>query len=116
MEWQKVTNTIILKDFRRWLIQEELKHKREIKIQELRYKQSPTTLLNNKAVECIEKLLQTPIEDHRKYCLWNILLPYLLNKKKISKEETFSILEKWLEICNQEKRIDFNINNKLKND
>lgn len=25
-------------------------------------------------------------------------------------------MEKWLEICDQEKRIDFNINNKLKND
>lgn len=29
----------------------------------------------------IEKLLETPIEDGRKYALWKILCPYLVNIK-----------------------------------
>ncbi|HET7644305.1 MAG TPA: hypothetical protein VFK40_12410 [Nitrososphaeraceae archaeon] len=49
----------------------------------------------------IEKLLQTPIEDRRKYCLWHILCPYLMNVKKLSYEESFLILEEWLKKCNQ---------------
>lgn len=44
---------LLLKDFRRWLIQEEINHKREIKIQEIKYKQSPSNLLNIKAIEWI---------------------------------------------------------------
>ncbi len=30
----------------------------------------------------IERLLQTPIEDNRKTCLWRILCPYIINIKK----------------------------------
>ena len=32
-----------------------------------------------KEVQWIEKLLKTPIEDHRKFSLWRILVPYLVN-------------------------------------
>ena len=34
----------------------------------------------------IEKLLETPIEDGRKYTLWKILCPYLVNVKKFQYE------------------------------
>ena len=43
--------------------------------------------------EWIEKLLETPIEDGRKYALWKILCPYLVNIKKLEYEQTFSILK-----------------------
>ncbi|MGZ5550643.1 MAG: hypothetical protein ACXW07_07765 [Nitrososphaeraceae archaeon] len=43
--------------------------------------------------EWIEKLLETPIEDGRKYALWRILCPYLVNIKKMSPEESFLILD-----------------------
>jgi hypothetical protein len=33
---------------------------------------------NGKVIEWIEKLLQTPLEDFRKYCLWRILCQYLV--------------------------------------
>ena len=54
---------------------------------------------NGKVIEWIEKLLQTPLEDFRKYCLWRILCPYLINIKKTSPEESFLILDKWLNKC-----------------
>ena len=53
--------------------------------------------------EWIEKLLETPIEDGRKYALWKILCPYLVNIKKLEYEESFKILKTWLEKCNMTK-------------
>jgi hypothetical protein len=56
----------------------------------------------------IEKLLQTPIEDGRKYVLWKILCPYLVNIKKIPYQESHRILKTWLEKCNDLRQLDFN--------
>lgn len=42
-----------------------------------------------KEITWIEKLLQTPIEDHRKFCLWRILIPYLVNIKGIWEFEIY---------------------------
>lgn len=64
--------------------------------------------------EWIEKLLQTPIEDGRKYALWKILCPYLVNVKKFGYEESFEILKIWLEKCNNLLRLDFNPNIEIK--
>jgi hypothetical protein len=63
----------------------------------------------------VEKLLKTPIVDHRKYCLWRILCPYLLNIKKLSYEDTSLILKGWLEKCSLVRKLDFSINNELRN-
>jgi hypothetical protein len=45
----------------------------------------------------IEKLLETAIEDGRKYTLWRILCPYLINTRKLEYEKSFKILKTWLE-------------------
>lgn len=56
----------------------------------------------------IEKLLQTPIQDHRKYCIWRIFGPYLLNVRGMSYEQAFNIIREWLDRCSQQKRrLDF---------
>jgi hypothetical protein len=55
----------------------------------------------------IEKLLETPLADNRKYCLWKILIPYLANIKKLPKYEIFPILIEWLDKCDRMKSIDF---------
>ncbi len=56
----------------------------------------------------IEKVLETPIEDGRKYTLWKILCPYLVNIKKLEYNKSFEILKTWLEKCNNSKKLDFN--------
>lgn len=61
----------------------------------------------------IEHLLQTPLPDHRKYCIWQILVPYLINVRKLSNEEAFSIIEDWLDICDQAERLDFDPQTKI---
>ena len=62
----------------------------------------------------IEKLLETPIEDGRKYTLWKILCPYLVNIKKLEYEESYKLLKTWLEKCNNLRRLDFNPNIEIK--
>jgi hypothetical protein len=42
---------------------------------------------DNDFIPWIERLLKTPIPDHRKYCIWRILAPYLINVKHLSFED-----------------------------
>ena len=67
-----------------------------------------------KEIPWIEKLLETPIGDHRKTCLWHILVPYLVNVKRVHDSEVYQILGKWLDDCNKERKIDFNTNYTIK--
>ena len=62
----------------------------------------------------IEKLLQTPIEDYRKLVLWKILCPYLVNTQKLPLIDSFQILKHWLNKCNSIRKLDFNPNQKIK--
>ena len=63
----------------------------------------------------IEKLVtQIWIVDGRKYCVWRILVPYLLNRKHVSQEECTTIISEWLEQCSQLERLDFDPNQKIK--
>lgn len=104
----------LLKDFRRWIVQEEIN---ENKKQNKRSK-SKSKLFNKfnqkgDTIEWIESLLKTPIEDRRNYCLWAILVPYLLNVKQLSEEDTFNILKEWLEKCNELKKLSFDPKSKI---
>lgn len=56
----------------------------------------------------IEKLLQTPIQDYRKYCIWRIFGPYLLNVRGLPYEDAFNTITEWLDRCSEQKRrLDF---------
>jgi hypothetical protein len=45
-------------------------------------------------IKWIEKgLLENPLFDHRKYVIWRVLSPYLLNVKKLPKEESYSVMK-----------------------
>ena len=55
-----------------------------------------------------------PLYDHRKYVIWRILSPYLINVRKLSIEESYSILEDWLSRCNELKRLNFNAKTKIR--
>jgi hypothetical protein len=101
----------LLAGFSRYIINEkyvELKKAQKLK-------QKPVVPADhNKLVGWIERLLQTPISDHRKYSIWRILLPYLLNIRKLPEEEATCIVRDWLSRCNQLRRLDFNYKQKVK--
>jgi hypothetical protein len=55
----------------------------------------------------IERLLQNPLEDGRKQCLWRILCTYIINVRKLTNQEAFTKLNGWLQKCNELRAIDF---------
>jgi hypothetical protein len=105
---------LLLKDFRRWITQEELDQKRMIK--RLKSTGLNNTLKKSDRIEWIEKLLQTPLDDYRKTCLWRILCPYLINVRKLSVQEAVLVLQEWLSKSNNLRKSDFNHNQQIKKD
>ena len=99
---QRPAINYLLRDFRRWLINEQMKQR----LTDSRRARTQTT--NTTTIRWIEKLLQTSVEDHRKFTVWRILAPYLINIRKCSDEEAFNKIRDWLNRCNELRRLQFN--------
>lgn len=116
-EWSGTRPAInyILRDYRRYLIQKRISTKTE-KMCESRSSlhNKDFSKIGTKDVIWIEKLLNTPINDYRKLCLWWILIPYLVNIKMVGEEEVFLILVKWIKACDKIRSIDFDYRNVIK--
>ncbi|HEU5120538.1 MAG TPA: DNA primase noncatalytic subunit PriX [Candidatus Nitrosocosmicus sp.] len=104
----------ITHDFRIWLTQLEInllknkKPKSILRKSDIKYSASKKIKTNEPhKIDWIEKLLQTPIEDYRKECLWRIIGPYLLNVKNLSELQASKMMEDWLNKCNKVRGLDF---------
>jgi non-catalytic primase subunit PriX-like protein len=64
-------------------------------------------LRKKQSIDWVEQLLQTPLPEHRKYCIWRILAPYFINVKHISFNDSYDNLYHWLERCNELRVLDF---------
>jgi hypothetical protein len=65
-------------------------------------------MINSPAtIRWIEKLLQTPIDDYRKLVVWRILIPYLVNIKRLAGDYANDIIQSWLDKCSFLRRLDF---------
>jgi len=64
-------------------------------------------LEEKKTFPWIEKLLNKPIDSNRYYCVWRILIPYLINIRKLSRQDAYNIISDWLDRCNSLKRLNF---------
>ncbi len=103
---------LLIGDFHAYLVEYKIKRERKLKKSNHLGNNIET---NSNTIKWIEKLLETPIEDGRKYALWKILCPYLVNIKKLVYEQSFEILKTWMEKCNNLKALDFNPNAEIKN-
>jgi non-catalytic primase subunit PriX-like protein len=109
----------LLRDFRRYLIQLKINDRLEEPRRQRRHFSvditgSATNRDDKKTIiSWIESLLQTPLSDHRKYCIWRILSPYLLNVKRLSNEQARSIMNDWLDKCNKLVMLNFNAKAKI---
>jgi hypothetical protein len=102
---------LITREFWYYLIQKRIDKIQEMeREQKIRAKFCNSSLKGDSAntINWVEKLLQTPIEDYRKFCMWRILCPYLINIRKMSKVEASLVLKEWLGKCDRVRKIDFN--------
>jgi hypothetical protein len=104
----------LVHEFRVWLTQQEInlirnkKPKSSIRKFDFKYSTNRKAHTHNMSrFDWIEKLLQTPIEDHRKDCLWRIIGPYLLNVRKLSELEAAKMMQNWLDNCDSVRKLDF---------
>jgi len=108
---------LITTEFRTYLIQKRIDKIQEIQKEQKQRQRFGRSHFNKNTTDniaWIEKLLQTPIEDYRKSCMWRIICPYLINIKKVSKDEAAITIKDWLEKCKLEKcnkarNLEFNI-------
>ena len=107
----------ITSDFKDYLIKKKIDkvNNKEINNKKKEYTKEKLNRQDSKII-WIEKLLQTPIEDGRKQCLWQILCPYLINIRKLTNENAINILNQWLQRCDKVKKIDFDSTIYIKSD
>ena len=112
-QWDGVRPKIrMLDDFYVYLADQKIKELQEMQRWKVKKQQSINSKIDT--ITWIERLLQTPIEDDRKFVVWRILAPYLLNVRKLSYDEAFNIIKDWLSRCDKLRRLDFNTNLKIK--
>jgi len=96
----------LLRRFLEWLIDEKIEQRRQMNNRTVR----PRMINSPETIWWIEKLLQTPIDDYRKYAVWRILIPYLINIRRLAGDETNDTIKVWLDKCNTLRQLDFNPN------
>jgi hypothetical protein len=103
----------LLAPFRRYIINEKYIELLKAKKRRSRSQSHNVTSSSSNHIIWIERLFQTPLADHRKYCIWRIMTPYLLNIRKLSEHDTKRIIIDWLDQCGQLRKLDFNHNQKI---
>ena len=98
----------LLRSFREYLITQKINDIRKKELKRKSYFQENNNGCANNIILWIEKLLNTPISDYRKNSIGLILAPYLINIKKLSFQESFDIINDWLNKCDSERKLDFN--------
>ena len=89
----------LLEDFRTYLIQKRIDDYKYLQKQKQNY--NYRNLNNNHLCyyEWIEHLIQTPIENWRKLVIDLVLSPYLINVRKLSYQESYTIIRNWFDKC-----------------
>src|SRR5690242_4455442 len=90
-------NSDLLRGFRLWLVDNNIKENQQ-KLKDERLSGPKEYEIKN--YFWVEKLLQTSIPCFRRYCLYHIVVPYLVNVKRLSYNECFDISYEWLGKCN----------------
>jgi Primase X len=106
---------LLLRPFRIWLTQKRIDNMEQLKKQEKFQMTVYRSQESANTIKWIEKgILEHPLSDHRKYIIWRILSPYLLNVKKLPKEEAYSVMKEWLDKCDKVEKLNFNPKIKIK--
>jgi hypothetical protein len=106
----------LLLQYRIWLqfaVIRDLREQRIRREQYRKYRRVHGRRNHNYDYGYIEKLLDRPLDDFRKYCIWRVFVPYYINVKGLSRLETFDKVDSWLDKCNSIARLDFSAKHKI---
>jgi Primase X len=105
---------LLIGSFLSYLVDQKLKEiKRQRQSSKYRHEDNNKPSIKTTTIPWIETLLQTPLSDHRKYCIWRILVPYLINVRRVSSyEESYSAIN--CKDCNKLQRLNFDARVKIK--
>jgi hypothetical protein len=117
-EWDGNTRPAInylLADFCVYLANKRTQELRERRWRRQRGRQwQPQNHNASYTLQWIEKLLeQTPITNGRKYCIWRIFVPYLMNRRHVSQDQCIQMVKTWLDQCSNLERLNFNANQRI---
>ena len=120
---QSIPNiNLLIGSFCAYLADQQIKEARYNKVID---QQSTSSFYNNSnsnnnhqesIIYWIENLIQTPLSDYRRNCIWRILAPYLINVKELPYDQSFNIIASWLDKCSKLRRLHFNPKSKIKQD
>jgi hypothetical protein len=109
---------LLIGSFHAYLVDQKIRQSQREQQQQRRqrqkYNSTTSTEITAGAIPWIEKLLTKSISDNRKYCIWRILAPYLVNIKKLQDEQASQIIKEWLKKCNSVKRISFDVASRIR--
>lgn len=112
-KWDGIRTDIrfLLGSFHAWLVDQKIK---ESEAKNYRKYYFQNSAFNGNDIQWIEQLLQKGIPDYRKFTIWRILAPYLINAKKLPYEDAFRMIREWLEKCNHLSKLNFYPEPKIK--
>ena len=94
--------TLLLGSFCAYLKDQKLK---ELKHFELNSAREASSVSEN--IPWIDRILQTSVSDGRKYCIWRIVVPYLINRRHMPVEQSRNTVIGWLNRCAKIAKLDF---------
>ncbi len=77
---------------------------------------NPQIQTYNNRIVWVERLLEKPLGDFRKYCVTFVFTPYFVNIKHVSDLDAFDRIRTWLEKCRSVCRLDFNVKQRVQYD
>ena len=107
----------LLRDFRHWLFDQTRKQEQVPRRGKRKQKRSGRFMdpyNQSGIIHWIENLLRTPLTDYRKLAIWRIFAPYLLNIRTLPYDESYNVIQNWLDECNKLRRLDFTPSYKIK--
>ena len=96
-----------------WLQAEAIKDLQRRRKAEQKFGKSHRRLRDKMPITWIEKLLDNPLDNFRKYCIWRVFAPYFINVRGLSRLEAINTIKSWLDKCNSVCRLDFNAEQKI---